>query len=288
MQKTFSFNLNVGESEQVLNLLKHSGEVRKPSNPYISWHVKGGNFSGIMYKSGKFVLQTSDINLKERISKEIVETEKKFESRVGSDEVGKGDFFGPLVVCACYVSKKELKSLSELGVMDSKKFKDFKIVEMAQNLKKNLKHKVKIVTPKEYNFLIKGCKNASILLARAHVEVLEGLVEELKKEGEEIEFVVVDQFSKSKKRLTDEFKADIPLRQFHKGESDIAVACASILARYYFLLEFEKMNEEYGRKFPLGATHVISFGKNFAKDFGIDELEKVAKVSFKTMESIKK
>jgi ribonuclease HIII len=288
MQRTFSFNLSADEDKKVLKFLKQSGEVRKPSNPYISWHVKGGSFSAIMYKSGKFVLQTSDINLKENISKEIDNTGEKFQPRVGSDEVGKGDFFGPLVVCSCYVSNKELQNLRELGVMDSKRFKDFKIIEIAKKLKENLRHKVKVITPKEYNLLVEECKNVSILLARAHIEVLENLVEELKKDGEEVDFVVVDQFSKNKKRLTDEFKMDIPLRQFHKGESDIAVACASILARYYFLLEFEKMNEQYDRKFPLGATHVISFGKDFVKDFGIDELEKVAKVSFRTMESIKK
>ena len=78
------------------------------------------------------------------------------------------------------------------------------------------------------------------------------------------------------------------INQFHKGESDIAVAAASVLARGVFLEQMEKMGNAYKFDFPKGATHVIGKGKEFVKKYGINELKNVAKISFKTTKDITK
>ncbi len=288
MQNTQTFKLKENQVNEIYDLLLSFGQHLTNPNQYVKWHIKGEDFSAVMYKSGKLVLQSSNDSLIEGVSEKLSKTDSNIEPHIGSDEVGKGDYFGPLVVCAAYVSDEELKKIKELGVTDSKDLNDEDIVRIAKDLKVDLCHQVKIIKPKEYNDLNSKYQNVSILLAKAHSEVCSKLFRDLKEEGKKISFVSVDQFSKSKKRLENEFSdLDLLLKQFHKGERDIAIACASIIARYEFLQEMSKMEEEYHFKFPLGATHVISKGKKFVKSFGEDELYNVAKVSFKTTEKIK-
>ncbi len=282
MQKTLSFNLNDVQEKEIFEYLQTIGSLSPNSNEYVKWSVKGPDWTGLMYTSAKFVLQTSNESFGLDIEGRLLQKES-FRPHIGSDEVGKGDYFGPLVVCACYINSSNFAKVSKFGIMDSKKLSDEKIRIIAEKLIGLVDYEEKIVSPKEYNELTKKFKNVSIILAKSHREVVEKL---LKKVNGEAEFVAIDQFSKSKKRLEDEFDLDIPLKQYHHAESDITVAAGSIIARYFFLLEFEKMNEEYGLKFPLGATHVIGFGKSFVKKYGLKELEKVAKVSFKTTQKI--
>ncbi len=277
MQKTLTFEIGVLEEKKILEYCKTLGELKENSNSYVKWALKGVGWTAMMYTSGKLVLQVNDVSFEEEFVQKFFKKEA-FQPHIGCDEVGKGDYFGPLVVCACYVKGDE-----DLDVMDSKKLTDEKILKIGKELSKKLQYELKIVFPKEYDEIIKKTGNLSILLARAHAQAVKKLLGRVK---EEVFFVVVDQFSKSKKRLENEFDIDIPLRQYHRAESDIAVAAASILARYFFLLEFEKMNKKYSTKFPLGATHVIPFAKSFVEKYGSDELKDVAKVSFRTTKKI--
>lgn len=282
MQKTLTFSLNSSEVKEVFEYLESIGTLRSNSNPYIQWCFKGNGWTASMYTSGKFVLQTSNIDLQTDLEK-ILSCEKDFEPHIGSDEVGKGDYFGPLVVCSCFINSTVFKKIGEYGITDSKKLCDEKIKIIGKALVKDLDYEIKIVDPVEYAKLIEKFKNVSIVLAKLHVEPIKKLFTRL---DSKVNYVVVDQFSKSKSRLEDEFNLEIPLKQYHHAEDDIAVAAASVIARYYFLLEFEKMNERYGLKFPLGATHVIKFGRNFVKKYGAKELGKVAKISFRTTKQI--
>ena len=112
---------------------------------------------------------------------------------------------------------------------------------------------------------------------------------DLNKKGIDCKHVVIDQFSSRKSRVLDELGPlgkGIELEQFHKGESDIAVAAASVLARGIFLEEMEKMRNTYYFNFPKGASHVIPQAKEFVSKHGVSELEKVAKISFKTTKSV--
>jgi ribonuclease HIII len=280
MQQTLTHTFK--DSKEIYDYLKNLGDVVFSNNEYVDWNIKGDFGNALMYKSGKFVLQSSDEKFLDLIREKFLES-TSFEPHIGSDEVGKGDYFGPLVVCACYLDSLGLEKVKQYGVMDSKKLDDAKMKIIGEKLKNEVQYEVKIISPLEYNALNEKYKNVSIVLAKSHVEVIEKLVSRV---GKKAKFVVIDQFSKNKKRLENEFKLNIPLKQFHHAESDLVVATASILARYFFLLEFEKMSEKYGSRFPLGATHVIPFGRDFVKKYGVEELNNVAKISFRTTQKI--
>ncbi len=208
-----------------------------------------------------------------------------FVSHIGVDEVGKGDYFGPLVVVACFVDEEFYKKVKALGVGDSKKFSDSRILKMYEEMKEYPYYYSSIVSPEEYNRLIKETGNVAILLAKQHSKVIEMALEDLRRKKIECKKVVIDQFSSKQNRVKDELGTlgkGVEFEQYHKGESDIAVACASVFARAIFLEEMEKMSNEYYFDFPKGASHVIEQGKEFVKRYGADELGKVAKVSFKT------
>jgi ribonuclease HIII len=114
-------------------------------------------------------------------------------------------------------------------------------------------------------------------------------LKDLQEKGIECKKVVIDQFSSKKSRVVDELgplAKGVKFVQFHKGESDIAVAFASVIARAIFLEELGKMNEEYYFTFPKGASNVITAAREFVKKNGVDELEKVAKTSFKTTKKV--
>ncbi len=282
MQKTLTFTLNDSQVKEFYKYFKSIGTLTPKTNPYVLWGFKGSNWNALMYTSGKLVLQTSDSDMEKEIGGRII-SEGDFKPHIGSDEVGKGDYFGSLVVCACYIDESSLKKVKDYGIMDSKNLTDEKMLDIGKKLVKVLKYEVKIINPREYAKLNEKFKNISIILSKAHVEVISKLFERV---GDNVEFVVVDQFSKSPKRLKDEYNLKIPLKQFHHAESDVAVAAASIIARYFFLLDFEKMKKKYNVDFPLGATHVIKFGKAFYKKHGIEGLKDVAKVSFRTTKEV--
>jgi ribonuclease HIII len=120
-----------------------------------------------------------------------------------------------------------------------------------------------------------------------HAQAAKKLFERVKGEGLKCEFVVFDQFSKRKSRLEDAMAdASLKVVQFHKGESDMAVAASSVLARYYFLREWGDMQLKYGFAFPKGSSEVLDAGREFVAKHGQDELRNVAKVSFKTTKKI--
>ena len=146
-----------------------------------------------------------------------------------------------------------------------------------------------VLEPQKYNRLIEEYRNVSILLAKQHSKVIEMGLLDLKEKGIKCEYVVVDQFSTSKSRVANELGElgkQSELIQHHKGESDIAVACASIIARGIFLQEWRKMNQKYDFEFPKGASNVISQGKEFVALHGSEKLNEVAKIGFKTTKQV--
>ncbi len=282
MQKTLTFTLNDSQVDEFYKYFQSLGTLTSNTNSYVQWSFKGSNWTAVMYTSGKLVVQTPDVDFADEINGRVV-SQDVFKPHIGSDEVGKGDYFGPLVVCACYINENSLKKVKDYGIMDSKNLTDEKMMDIGEKLIEDLEYEVKIIDPRKYAKLNEEFKNVSIILSKAHVEAISKLFERV---GDDVEFVVVDQFSKSQRRLNDEYSLSVPLKQFHHAESDVAVAAASIIARYFFLLEFQKMKETYNVKFPLGATHVIKFGKSFYKKHGMEGLRDVAKVSFRTTEKI--
>ena len=287
MQNTKTVQLNSEEKEKVTKVLLDLGwKMEKSNNEYVTTRMRSylGSIA-MFYTSGKLVLQGN-----EDFSNIFKEAEKDstIVPHLGVDEVGKGDYFGPLVVVSCFVNNESLELFKKVGVGDSKKFSDKKIMEMYEQLKDYPYYYASVVMPEEYNELDEEIGNVAILLARQHSKVIEMGLGDLKSKNIECNTVVIDQFSNTKKRILNELGklgqgADI--QQFHKGESDIAVAAASVIARGIFVDEMEKLCNAYSFDFPKGASNVIDKGRQFVKLYGKEALHLVAKVSFRTTSS---
>ncbi|MHA1358815.1 MAG: ribonuclease HIII [Candidatus Helarchaeota archaeon] len=207
---------------------------------------------------------------------------------IGTDEAGKGDYFGPLVsVGICIQNNKIAEKLSILGVRDSKNLKDNQNLELAKKIK-NISRNFSIVeiSPYRYNQLYSQFKsenkNLNTLLAWSHAKAIEDLLSRT-----ECNKAVVDQFANETYLIEklQEKGRKIEIIQVHKAEENIAVAAASILARARFLEELAKLSDEYKINFPKGASNqVIEIAKEFVEKYGKEKLSLVAKIHFKTTE----
>ena len=285
-QNTLSIQFSIDEAKRVRDVLLSLGwQDADINNEYIALRMKNDKGSVVtLYTSRKIVFQGKE-DFTDIVQAIQGDSNVDFVSHIGVDEVGKGDYFGPLVVVSCFVDEEFYKKVKALGVGDSKKFSDSRILKMYEEMKKYPYYYPSIVSPEEYNRLVKEIGNVAILLAKQHSKVIEMALEDLKEKKIKCQKVVIDQFSSKQNRVKDELGTlgkGVEFEQYHKGESDIAVACASILARGIFLEEMEKMSEKYYFRFPKGASNVIPSAKEFIAKHGMDELSKVAKVSFKT------
>jgi len=204
--------------------------------------------------------------------------------RIGTDESGKGDFFGPLVVAGVLVTPEMEKGLQKIGVRDSKKIgSDKKIVEIAGGIRSAVglrSFNVVAIGPAKYNELHEKMGNVNRILGWAHARVIENLLNE----NADCRIAIADQFGDPDyigRSLMERGKR-IELIQIHKGERDIAVAAASILAREGFLRSMAKMSEEFGMEFPRGANEVIEAAREFSDRYGKEKLNAVAKMHFST------
>jgi len=200
------------------------------------------------------------------------------EGHIGVDESGKGDFFGPLVIAACYVGPEHLAELE--GVKDSKKLTDPVAHRLATKIKVICPHSIIAIGPTKYNELYAKFKNLNTLLAWGHARAIENVLE-----LQTAKLVISDQFAAGgvavKRQLFEKGKS-IEFRSMVRAEADIAVAAASVLARSEFVRRLEKLSLEFGIELPKGASNVIPAGKRFVEKHGPDALSAVAKMHFKT------
>lgn len=202
--------------------------------------------------------------------------------RIGVDESGKGDFFGPLVVAACYVGPEHEALLS--GVMDSKKLTDLKALALAETIKRRCPHDVLVLMPTKYNEVYAKIKNLNRLLEWAHAKVIETVLEK-----QPSQLAISDQFADPKglQRKLDLKGVNVKLESRVRAESDLAVAAASVLARAEFLRRLEQLSREHGCQLPKGAgTPVLKAGKLYVSTFGRERLGEVAKLHFKTVQQL--
>lgn len=202
-------------------------------------------------------------------------------NRIGIDESGKGDYFGPLVIAAVFVDATTQGELALMEVRDSKKISDGRILEMAPDIKTICPHSVIAIGPQKYNELYAKIKNLNRLLAWGHAKALENLLER----GVSCERAISDQFGDERLILNalQEKGRKIVLEQRTKAEADQAVAAASILARAEFLLRLKRLSEEIGTTLPKGASTAVELaGKMIVKKHGRERLQSVAKLHFKT------
>ena len=204
------------------------------------------------------------------------------DNQIGSDEVGVGDFLLPMIVVAAFVRGKDLKTLEDFGVKDSKKLTDEKIREIAPGLLKKF-FVSKLSLPNEkYNELIAKGENMNSIKAKMHNRALLNMF----KKFPDTRNIFVDQFvaeSKYFSYLNDPKEQKVINIVFKtKGESYYpCVALASVIARYAFLLEKDELEKKYKMVIPFGAaTKANEFSEKFIKKYGLEEFNKIAKLNF--------
>lgn len=203
------------------------------------------------------------------------------DDQIGSDEVGTGDFFGPICVCAAYVSKDKIDYLKKLGVDDSKRLDDEKIKKIAKELIKTIPYSQVSLGNEKYNELVAKKMNMNEMKVKLHNQVLLNL----RKKYPKTKNYFVDEFTPKENyydylKDTEEVVSEVNFKT--KGESYFpCVAVGSIIARYSFLQKMEAMEKKYKMTFPFGSSKKVDeFTQEFIKKFGLTELLKVCKSNF--------
>ncbi|MHB9132771.1 MAG: ribonuclease HIII [Armatimonadota bacterium] len=203
--------------------------------------------------------------------------------RIGTDESGKGDYFGDLVVVGVFLDATGELLAQELGVKDSKKLSDKQALSIASELRPAFPHEIVRISPATYNDLYEKMGNLNHLLGWAHARVIENLLPRTA-----AQLVVSDQFGNAAVLENALMRAgrQVRLVQITQGERDLAVAAASILARATFLQRLAALSREVGIQLPKGASHVLPIGCQLFQQGGLPLLRQVAKLHFKTTQQI--
>jgi ribonuclease HIII len=212
----------------------------------------------------------------------------QFEPHFGIDESGKGDFFGPLVIAGVYTDAPIARALMAAGVTDSKRISsDARIRQLAGAILQcpGVLAEVVVIPPEKYNALYEKIGNVNRLLAWGHARTLENLLEK----APDCPRAISDQFGAKElvQRALLEKGRKLKLEQMHKAEADVAVAAASILARAEFISRMDKLGAMAGVTLPRGASAaVVAAAVQVAKKSGFEGLARVAKLHFKTTETV--
>lgn len=204
--------------------------------------------------------------------------------RIGTDEAGKGDYFGYLVIAGVMIrTPMEEEKLASVGVADSKKLSDKRIRELAKVITASCLHEIVMISPEKYNQLYVKFGNLNRLLAWGHARVIENLLGKAP-----CDYALSDQFGDEKYILESLQKRGqaITVEQRPRAESDLAVAAGSILARATFVSTLERLSQRMGMELPKGATHIIEPGKRLVAMHGAEILSKVAKLHFRSTQRI--
>lgn len=268
--------------------------------PHALFSVKGEGVVATLYQSGKFVVQGADpdfflerfagIAAASRSASDSTasrakpapdELERLEVVTVGSDETGKGDFFGPLVVAAVRVSPDEVEALLAVGVCDSKQLTDLRALKLGAWIRERLPFALAVLDPEDYNQEYARHKNLNPMLAELHARALR----ELAAPGMR---VVVDQFANERLMRQALQGSGFELEQAPRGERNPAVAAASIVARQEFLVRLRELSQRFDIELAKGAgTPVDRAGVAFAREHGLEALGQVAKLHFRTLEKVR-
>ena len=203
---------------------------------------------------------------------------------IGVDESGKGDYFGPLCTAGVYASKEDHQLLYDMGVRDSKKLSDFRIIELAEKIKDMLPHSVVIMGNTSYNDVYSKMQNLNHMLAWAHSKVIENVQKQTN-----AHYALSDQFGNPSliKNALRSRGIKINLYTRTKAERYITVAAASILARASFIEGLQQIHNQYHFDFPKGCSPAVAKAAyNFVKTHGSDALPHVAKLHFVVTQKI--
>jgi len=269
--------------------------------PYARFAAEKGKTNLVFYESGKLVIQGKGTQefiefvlepgiLKEaRLGYEAVLNPDLLVPRLGVDERGKGDFFGPLCIAGAYVNESVVKAWKDSGIRDSKNISsDNRIKELAELIRKT-PGCITAVVPignEAYNRRYAKMGSVNSMLAWGHARVIENLMGRRQAMNPPPVRAISDQFAYHKDTVA---KALMPLGrsielvQKHRAEEDLAVAAASILARHEFVTRLGGLEKQFGMRLPKGASAAVdAAAKEFISKHGADNLPKVAKMHFRT------
>ena len=271
VKKQYNFELTVTKENQKIKVLVYFGKKG------VKTILQGNTDSELHNELLELVSDNFVLPFKK-------ENEIFYSEYIGSDETGKGDYFGPLVVCAMYVEPKAQVLLQNIGVKDSKELSDVQINKLAYQIKKELPNNFNIIliTPEKYNKLYKDFQNVNKLLDWAHSKAIENLLKTF-----DCKTVITDQFSKKELTLSNNVKfSDINFIQTPKAERYIGVAAASVLARNTMNNWFDKKEKEGYPLLKGASSEVKEQAKKILQKYGSNKLENFAKLHFKTTSQI--
>lgn len=281
-QHTVVRTLSDAEGERLRSALRDGGFAAH-RNPSARWALRGEGVTAVFYASGKLVVQGAGAAAfaESRLGGgRPVPTERLDGDLIGTDESGKGDYFGPLVVAAVMIPRGQEEVLAELGVRDSKAMADGAAAGAARTLRAAYPHEVVVIGPARYNEMYEGFRNLNRLLAWATAEAI-GVV--AKATG--CRRVLSDKFGDERLIAGALAKkgVDVDLAQRVRAESNPAVAAASVLARESFLTSLGVLARQTGTKLPKGAgPPVEAAARRIYREGGREALARVAKMHFKT------
>ncbi len=286
---TFTAKIDIKLAPKLEEDLKNQGfELTKP--PYTIFSAKKKGISCTLYESGKLTVQgkEKDPFIEFYLEPEILKSFQyshptahlDLKPHIGMDEAGKGDFFGPLCIAGVQADGEGIQKMQAIGVKDSKRISDEGILKLAKKIREAFPYTVIRLFPHKYNELHGKFKNLNRLLGWAHASAAADLSA---KTG--CKEALLDQFAEKHvmENALKQKKSDLILEQKVRGEEDLVVAAASILARAGFLEGMATLSEEVGMELPKGASAiVIDAARKLVAKHGREILDKVAKTHFKT------
>lgn len=284
---------------------------REKTPPYAVFQADTGDTIVTLYESGKAMFQGVSADIESGMwasinkdKKDIdyfidndnkPKKEKKEEitiptniSSVGSDEVGTGDYYGPIVVTASFVDKDNIPFLTNLGVKDSKKLSDEQILKIVPKIIKKIPYKTILLSNREYNEKYGKNMNMNKIKAILHNKVLQEMIKDNR-----YDYIVVDQFEPEKSYYNHLNECKNPVRGITfitKAEDKcLSVAVSSLISRYIFIKEIDKLGNKYGIFLPKGANYYVEdVGIKLVQKYGIDILKDIAKLNFSNTDRILK
>ena len=304
---SFTFELAKDRQEALLGIML-GGNYRRREVPYAICSIEGEKFNATLYEKEKhglrklcvqgsgaqdfveFQLEPGGV-VPVSLGYEKVLSPEMFAPHAGSDESGKGDYFGPLVVCCAYSDEKLADAMVGMGVKDCKQMSDKAVLSVGAQLRALLGadgYAVVKLGPAAYNRLYARMRNVNVMLAWAHGTAVEELLEKRPGCGR----VVIDQFAKTEATICRALKergrrAEVVQR--HKAESDIAVAAASVIARELFVRDMMKIAESCGaERVPLGSSdpRVGELAAEMVRKAGPTWLMNNVKAHFRTTDAV--
>ena len=289
MNNTITLKLKSIQEEQ---LFKTFSEFQTTPPQYAKWQLKPENCVITCYTSGKTVFQGKDANVYAAAfmqgQDEIPNTATTNQyPQAGSDEVGTGDYFGPVCVCASYVTQDNVDFLIKLGVRDSKQMSDTDMLKIGPLLMERIPHSLLIVPPQKYN-RVHESNNLNAIKAKLHNQAYINLAKKIELPS----FKIIDQFTPETSYYRYLKNEPQIIRGIHfetKAEDKyLSVAVGSIISRYGFLKTWEEMEKKYNMTLPKGSGDKVDIvAQAFVERYGLEHLGEIAKLHFKNTEKIR-